>query len=462
MSTRKTSILAFAFVSAVALLLLCGVAALTVVWRYSSSAQWVAQSYEVQFAAGEVESALSDAARNSLTYLTTGDEAYLAQYGATKKGVSDHLQRVRQLTRDNDSQQQRVDRLDALAGQRLALLDKVVNAHTGHRQNENLEKTISQQNTDLAEQVANVVNVIQSQEDLLLESRKDQSAKLYRATLWILGGMLTSAVLLFWIHYRLLNGELGKRERAESGARRLSARVMELQDEERRKFSRELHDSLGQTLAVAKMIAYGVSTRHPDEEAVADLLALLDRSVQETRTISHLLHPPLLDELGIGAAIKWYVDGFSQRSGLQVDLEIANSIGRFAHPVELVLFRVLQEALTNVHYHAQSPKADVTFYVADGNAVLHVRDYGVGIPSEKLEHFAADGTQVGVGLTGMRERVREQNGLFEIYSDQTGTEVLVTIPLDAASCPAEEDTAKKDMRLESGRHARIASTGGIS
>src|SRR6202008_57535 len=125
--------------------------------------------------------------------------------------------------------------------------------------------------------------------------------------LWVLGGMLTSAVFLFWIHYRLLNGELGKRERAESGARRLSARVLELQDEERRKFSRELHDSLGQTLAVCKMIAYGVSVRHPDEGAVVDLLGLLDRSIQETRTISHLLHPPLLDELGIGAAIKWYV-----------------------------------------------------------------------------------------------------------------------------------------------------------
>jgi len=435
------------------------VAALTIVWQYSSSAQWVAHSYEVQFAAGEIESALSDASRNGLSYLPTGDESYVSQYGEKRKEVADTLRRVRQLTREDLAQQERVQRLDTLASQRLTLLEKLMNAHNSPQQDESLQKAMSQQNIDLAEQIAGVVSEIQAHEDVLLKSRKDESSKLYRATLWVLGAMLASALFLFWIHYRLLNWELGKRERAESGARRLSARVMELQDEERRKFSRELHDSLGQTLAVAKMIAHGVSARHPNEEAVSDLLALLDRSIQETRTISHLLHPPLLDELGIGAAIKWYVDGFSQRSGLQVNLEISDSIGRFAHPVELVLFRVLQESLTNVHYHAQSPKADVSFYVADRNVVLHVRDYGIGIPAEKLEHFEADGTQVGVGLTGMRERVREQNGQFEIYSDQTGTEVLVTIPLDVASNPVEEDTEKKDLRAESARHARVASTG---
>lgn len=458
MSARKAAI--FTFASAISLLLLCGVTALTVVWQYSSSAQWVAHSYEVQFAAGEVESSLSDAARNGLSYLATGDQSYLPQYAETKKAVADNLRRVSQLTREDASQQLRVQRLEALANQRLAILEKLVSVRKGHHQDESLQKTASQENAALAEQVAGVVGEIQAHEDVLLRSRKDQSSKLYRATLWVLGGMLASAFFLFWIHYRLLDGELGKRERAESGARRLSARVMELQDEERRKFSRELHDSLGQTLAVAKMIAHGVSARHPGEEAVVDLLALLDRSIQETRTISHLLHPPLLDELGIGAAIKWYVDGFSQRSGLRVNLEIADSIGRFAHPVELVLFRVLQESLTNVHYHAQSPRADVTFYVAEGSAVLHVRDYGVGIPAEKLKHFEADGTQVGVGLTGMRERVREQNGQFEIYSDQTGTEVLVTIPLDAAGNAAEEGTLKKDVQAESGQRARVASTGG--
>jgi signal transduction histidine kinase len=436
------------------------VAALTVVSRYSNSEQLVAHSYEVQFAAGEVESALSDGARNILSYLAIGDDSYILQYAQTKKGVSDDLRRVKQLTRENASQKQRVERLETLAVNRLALLDASTDGPDGRRRDAILQKIVSVQNARMAEQVAGVVDEIQAEEDVLVKSRKDESSKLYSMALWVLGGMLTSAVFLFWIHYRLLNGELGKRERAESGARRLSARVMELQDEERRKFSRELHDSLGQTLALAKMIAYGVSARHPDEEAVVDLLALLDRSIQETRTISHLLHPPLLDELGIGAAIKWYVDGFSARSGLQVNLEISDGISRFAHPVELVLFRVLQESLTNVHYHAQSPKADVTFYVSGGSAVLHVRDYGIGIPSEKLEHFEADGTQVGVGLTSMRERVREQNGQFEIYSDEKGTEVLVTIPLDAASSPAEENAAKENLREETGRRARLASAGG--
>jgi signal transduction histidine kinase len=168
-----------------------------------------------------------------------------------------------------------------------------------------------------------------------------------------------------------------------------------------------------------------------------DLLSTLDQSIMETRTISHLLHPLLLDELGLASAVNWYVDGFSKRSGIQVSTNIADSVGRLPRPQELVLFRVLQESLTNVHRHAKSQKAEISLYTANGNAILHIRDHGTGMPVEKLKHFRSDGTQVGVGLTGMRERVREHGGTFEINSDGKGTEVLVSIPVEPV--PASHD-----------------------
>jgi signal transduction histidine kinase len=152
----------------------------------------------------------------------------------------------------------------------------------------------------------------------------------------------------------------------------------------------------------------------------------------------------MLDELGIASAASWYLDGFSERSGIQVSAKITDGIGRLPRPAELVLFRVLQESLTNVHRHAKSTKADVALYVADGSAVLHVRDYGTGIPLEKLNNFNSNGAHVGVGLTGMRERVREHGGKFEIHSSETGTTVRVTIPLEDRQTPRPNATVASE------------------
>jgi signal transduction histidine kinase len=429
MSSRKTAKVAFA--SAVVLLLLCGVAAMVAISRYSNSAQWVEHTYEVKVATGSVESTLSEAARDRLSYITGGDPSYLLRYESARKEVSEDLLRVRELTLDNPQQQDKFNRLDNLANQRIALLQTSLDARAAGQPDAILQTSVSLQNTKLATDVAAEIAEMQNQEDVLLASRKNESSMLFAAVLWIFGAMLACAVALLWVHYRFLNDELNKREEAENGARRLSVHVLELQDEERRKFSRELHDGLGQNLAVAKMIAFSVLEKHPDEETVPELIELLNRSIQETRTISYLLHPPLLDELGIASAANWYLDGFSQRSGVQITAKIADEIGRLPRPVELVLFRVLQESLTNVNRHAKSAKADVSLYVADGSAVLQVRDYGIGIPSEKLHHFRSKGTHVGVGLTGMRERVHEHGGKFEIRSSETGTELLVTLPLGA-------------------------------
>jgi signal transduction histidine kinase len=433
MSSRKSAKVAFA--SAVGLLLLCGVGAVIAISRYSNSAEWVNHTYEVTVATGRVESTLAEAARARLSYITGGDPSYVQLYESAKKKVFEDLLRVRELTLDNPLQQDNFKRLNSLANQRLALLQSSLDTRVSGQPDASLQRSVSLENTKLANGVNGVIAEMQKQEDILLAARKKASSRLFAAILWIFGVLLAGAFVLLWIHYRLLNEELGKREGAENGARQLSVRVLELQDEERRKFSRELHDGLGQSLSAAKMVAISIAGKRPADRNETELIELLERSIQETRTISYLLHPPMLDELGIASAASWYVDGFSERSGIQVSAKITDGIGRLPRPTELVLFRVLQESLTNVHRHAKSTKADVALYVADGSAVLCVRDYGTGIPPEKLNNFMSNAAHVGVGLTGMRERVREHGGKFEIHSNETGTTVQVTIPIDGRQTP---------------------------
>ena len=154
--------------------------------------------------------------------------------------------------------------------------------------------------------------------------------------------------------------------------------------------------------------------------------------MSETRTISYLLHPPLIDELGFAAAAKWYVEGFSQRSGIQVNLESANS-RRLPRAVELPLFRILQASLSNVHRHSKSSSVDVRFSIDEQEARLEVKDYGKGIDPELLHQFNRSGGGAGIGLAGMRERLRELGGRLEVESDGTGTLIRAVIPLSASA-----------------------------
>jgi signal transduction histidine kinase len=155
---------------------------------------------------------------------------------------------------------------------------------------------------------------------------------------------------------------------------------------------------------------------------------LLDMCLAEIRTISHLLHPPLLDENGLASAARWYLEGFGKRSGILTTLDISEHIERLPQAVEMAVFRSLQETLTNVHRHSGSAKVDVRIEIKDGQIGLTVRDYGRGIAPEKLEHFRTAGADLGVGLTGMRERVTELGGNLQILSENPGTLVRVTVP----------------------------------
>ena len=225
-------------------------------------------------------------------------------------------------------------------------------------------------------------------------------------------------------------------KRAESKVRRLSGRLLQLSDEERRRLARDLHDSLGQNLTAVKMnLSYlGRDTSHLDERgrnALAESMELVDSCLKEVRTISHLLHPPMLDEVGLLPAIRWYATGFAERSGIEVELDLPDKLRRLPTELETAVFRVVQESLTNVHRHSGSPTAVIRLEAEPERIHLQVIDRGCGIPPQKLSSRQED-KAIGVGLLGMRERLRQLRGQLEITSDSQGTTVHAIIPLSEA------------------------------
>ena len=212
---------------------------------------------------------------------------------------------------------------------------------------------------------------------------------------------------------------------------RLSQRLLKVQDEERRKLARDLHDSTGQTLAALKLSVSLLQEKckgNPSVQALStDVAGLADQAIEEIRTMSYLLHPPLLDEVGFACAANWYVDGFAKRSGIRVQLNLAADRERLPMEIETALFRVLQESLTNVHRHSGTSQVNIYFQNKPEHAVLEIRDFGRGIPAGQLARLRA-GAQAGVGLVGMRERLDELNGRIEIESDGHGTTVRATVP----------------------------------
>ncbi len=218
-------------------------------------------------------------------------------------------------------------------------------------------------------------------------------------------------------------------ERAKEAARALSARILTLQDEERRRIARGLHDSLGQYLTALKINLELLAASRGNKEALAaESSNIVEQCITETRTISYLLHPPLLDETGFGSAAHWYMDGFARRSGIKVNFAVPE-LPRLHRDIELALFRALQEALTNVHRHSACSIVDVAVFLDAMQIRLTVKDNGKGIPPERLEGLLQSGGEAGVGLAGMRERVRDLGGSLQIQSDGTGTAVAVDIPL---------------------------------
>jgi PAS domain S-box-containing protein len=221
---------------------------------------------------------------------------------------------------------------------------------------------------------------------------------------------------------------------SEQSLRRLSLHLLRTQDEERRRIGRDLHDSLGQYLATLKINLDSLQLAlPPNEEAhsqIAQCVSLAEEAIKEVRTISYLLYPPMLEELGLKSAIPWYLDGFTSRSGIKVSLEIPADFVRLPRDVELALFRVLQESLTNVHRHSGSPTVVIRLGQENGATILQIEDQGKGLPPSMLN---SDGSGLpmtpGVGLRGMDERMRQLGGRVELCAGKKGAIVRAIVPV---------------------------------
>jgi signal transduction histidine kinase len=433
MSSRKKARLAF--LSALLILFGCGIAAAITITRFMHAAQWAAHSYEVQVALGDLQADLSNAARTRTTFLNSGDESVLAPYAGLKTEIHHDVTHIRDLVKDNSSQASFGVRLNDNVLRRIELLDASIEVRKLGPLDDRTQLRFSRENVAAAADFMEVSQHMIDEEERLLGRRRELFSSFFIVSLCILGAGFIFAIALLWIHFRLLSNELVERENTEENSRLLSVRILQLQDEERRKFSRELHDSLGQLLAVAKMHMTVLLEKNPHDELLKEIDDLLTQSVSETRTISHLLHPPLLDEIGIASAARWYAEGFAKRSGIEIVADVPDELERMPRAIELVLFRVLQECLTNIHRHSHSSRAEISLRTTSKGAALRIRDYGTGMPPQTLADFRLTGANVGVGLAGMRERVREQNGHFEIHSDRSGTTISVTLPI----APAESN-----------------------
>src|SRR5215469_2271742 len=248
---------------------------------------------------------------------------------------------------------------------------------------------------------------------------------------------------------RVQNQELDQRfkertallERTANESMRLASRIMQVQDEERRKLARELHDGMGQYLSAIKihldtLLGQTSPKNRVTRAALSSCVEMTELCLSEARTLSHLMHPPLLDEVGLLSAVRWYVEGFVKRSGIEVKMQLPENLPRLQRNMELALFRVLQESLTNVHLHSECSLAEINIEANQRDVVLKVKDNGKGMPAERVRQLHEVSAGVGVGLAGMRERVRDLGGYLDVASSKRGTIITAVAPI----APRETET----------------------
>ena len=217
--------------------------------------------------------------------------------------------------------------------------------------------------------------------------------------------------------------------------RRLSSSLIAAQDQERRRIARDLHDGLGQELSGAKMMIDCIKMREQTtewkEQAAAEASALIDQAIQQIRSMSHLLHPPMLDEIGLQSSLRWYLDGLTKRSGLETSLEVQpEDFPRFGSELETTIFRVVQEALTNVFRHAEARRVGLDLAIRDGQILIKVCDDGKGIPDSVADF---EGDKIGIGIAGMRQRVKELGGELRLRNSNPGTLLEAVIPIKSGA-----------------------------
>lgn len=421
------------------LLALIGVIADRTTSAYAVSMQWVSHTHEVATVIESLRANVFKMQDARKGFVLTADDISLTDYNAAAGQIPLDLQHLRKLTDDNPSEQQRLDQIAPVVQQKLQLMQQSIDLKKSGDIDTAKQKAVTDENELLTVQMIDILTAMRQEETNLLNQRVVISKDKYdrvRLMLGIAGGAI---VLILLINFGRLLVELRNRMRAEAAVRRLSSHILRLQDAERRKVARDIHDGIGQYFAASKMGVESVlgdqSLAAAQRKALEEACSFLEQGIAEARTLSHLLHPPLLDEVGFRAAAEWYVNGFSQRSKIQVKLIVPEKIENMSKDVELVLFRVLQESLTNIHRHSGSATAEVRISSVSGRVTMEVEDWGRGISQSMLEDFRRK-TGTGVGLAGMRERVDDFKGRMELASQQRGTLLRVEMPL-----PRTEQTA---------------------
>lgn len=304
---------------------------------------------------------------------------------------------------------------------------------------------------------------------LRIEHRADWSSLLVFLLAALLIVLIGEASRLERERLREASGELeekvrnrtGELDHANDSLRQLTARLLNLQDEERRRIARELHDNAGQALAALAMnlgaVAKDLDRLVKTAGTVADSASLVQEMSNDIRTMSYLLHPPMLDETGLAPALRWYVDGFAERSKIAVELDCGQDLGRLSREVETAVFRLVQECLTNIHRHSGSPTATIRIARIDGVVRVEVRDQGQGLTAQKREQMISGGT-VGVGIRGIRERVRQLGGTLEISSDGIGAGTCILVRLPAAEAIRNQESGHVNVGAQTSEAGPTASS----
>jgi signal transduction histidine kinase len=427
------------FAVALCILLAIAIASDNVTARLADAQYWVTHTHEVETGIERVRAELLAAGDARQVYIIAGDTTALSDYNASKAAIPAELASLERLTVDNPGQQTNLANLRQAVGKRLGVLQQSIDLRTGSADDAAQQRQWTLDGRAAEHDALTILDRMQDEEERLMTVRQTISSTTYLRVRIVLLISFAIVLLLLAINFYDLSRELRERRAAEETVSKLNGRVLRVQDEERRRVARELHDSIGQTFAVLKMNLEVVARNltSPEQAGMRELLAesasTLETGLSEVRTLSHLLHPPLLDEMGFASAARWLADGFSQRSKIQVKLEVPENLARMSQDVELALFRVLQEGLTNVHKHSESQTVEISLSRDSSSVRLSLKDFGKGVPGDIAQSFARGGPGLGVGLSGMKERMRDLGGRLNLSSNGTGTLLEATVPLTAST-----------------------------
>jgi signal transduction histidine kinase len=407
-------------------LLIVGFATARSMSRFADSMNAVSHTRQVETAVESIRGNFYSAQDSCLEYVFAGHQEARQQFETAADALPAQIAGLRKLTADNPSQQSLLASLEPLINQQIAFL-RTSAAMKNKGGSTELLQEFSTTGQNLSEQVSSKLASLHQEEQKLLGMRTIISDRTYATQKLVLSISFVVILLFTILNFLELMVQLRERRNAEQVVRRLSGKILQVQDEERRKLARDLHDGIGQIFAALKMELVPLSRSDSHSKILASSVELVDEGLNQSRTISYLLHPPMLDEVGFSAAAKWLVDGFSQRSKIAVTLETPRDL-KLPRELELTLFRVLQEGLTNVHRHSGSDRAEVVVAANSRCIVMTVTDHGKGIPAVVLENFRTSKSASGVGLAGMRGRVADIDGKLELECPGQGVVLRVTIP----------------------------------